>query len=115
MILSLNQSIISVLVGIFILGWGWGFYLPNTTVWILSVVPFEFRGRLLGLVCSATFFGQFMSPVLMKIIHEYLGGFQGEFYFLAIILASIALSLLLTNKFLSHFKRLFNLNCTKIE
>lgn len=73
-----------VLVGLIIAGFGFGLMMPNFSVWLVTVVPPPLRGRALGGLTTAQFFGQFLSPILAQPIASMMG--LGDTYILTGIL-----------------------------
>ncbi|MBD2461439.1 MFS transporter [Oscillatoria sp. FACHB-1407] len=65
-IISLATGYGMVLVGLAIAGAGLGLLMPNMNVCLTSVTPGAMRGRVLGGLTTAFFFGQFISPVLSQ-------------------------------------------------
>ncbi len=62
LLLSLSTQLWQVLSALLICGIGTGMWIPNVTVWIASITPRQFQGRALGLMVTALFLGQFISP-----------------------------------------------------
>ncbi len=62
---GLNSQRWSILVvGLVIGGLGVGMYMANSVAWSMRLSPAAVRGRVVGLVTAAVFFGQFISPIL---------------------------------------------------
>jgi MFS family permease len=55
-----------VLTGLAIFGMGLGILMPNMSVWLSSSIPDAMRGRALGGLSTATFLGQFLSPIVTQ-------------------------------------------------
>lgn len=55
------------LLGMIVAGIGFGLYVPNQSAWILSIVPADRRGFGVGIVTTAMFVGQFLSPFIIQI------------------------------------------------
>lgn len=55
-----------VLLCLFISGLGGGFLLPNGTTWLLSIIPLQNRGMMMGFFTSVMFLGQFLSPIVIQ-------------------------------------------------
>lgn len=51
------------IIGLTILGIGFGFFMPNVNTWLAEIAPTEFRGRIMGGITTAVFLGQFISPI----------------------------------------------------
>lgn len=65
-----SDSYASIFTGLIIGGAGSGLLKPNTNVWMLAEAPEYLRGRLSGMVTTAVFLGQFLSPVLTRPLVE---------------------------------------------
>ncbi len=63
----------SMLAASFVQQIGAGMTVPTLIYWAQSVLPFEQRGRGMGIWCTAFFLGQFTSPLLMGAL-EGVGG-----------------------------------------
>ncbi len=57
------HSVSQVLVAVVVSGCGYGFLMANVVVWILDGTPESIRGRVSGGIATATFVGQFLSPL----------------------------------------------------
>ena len=69
-----------------------GFLMPTGNLWLISITPVEIRGRLIGRLSTASFLGQFVSPILVQpIISNY--SIQTAFYVASLILLVLSLSL----------------------
>lgn len=58
---------------------GAGMAVPVLIAWTQNRLPYEHRGRGMGVWTSAFFFGQFSSPLLVGLIKNYTGTMQGAF------------------------------------
>lgn len=56
--------------GLVVSGMGFGFMIPNATVWLMAMSPLHLRGRLIGILNMAMFLGQFFSPVCTEPISD---------------------------------------------
>ncbi len=56
----------SVFLGLFILGCGGGSVIVNNSSCLLAHTPWNHRGKVMGLLSSVTYFGQFVSPLLSQ-------------------------------------------------
>ncbi|WP_210513218.1 MFS transporter [Natronogracilivirga saccharolytica] len=65
-----SDSYAGIFAGLITGGAGSGLLKPNTTVWMLSEAPDYLRGRLSGMITTAVFLGQFLSPVLTRPLVE---------------------------------------------
>ena len=72
-IVGLSGSLLGILVGLVIAGFGTGLLLPNLNTWLTAAVPESVRGRALGGLTSAYFFGQFLSPIVTRPIADVVG------------------------------------------
>lgn len=54
----------TMVIALIVAGFGLGLSYPNTTSWLLQFTPQHLRGRAIGLLLTALFLGQFMSPLL---------------------------------------------------
>ncbi len=52
--------------GVFIAGLGFGQLISNTTLWVIDTVQTHARGRVIGILTSCYFLGQFLSPILAE-------------------------------------------------
>ncbi len=55
-----------VVMGLGFAGLGLGLFMPNFSLWILEITPVSIRGKAVGLVSAALFFGQFLSPYFVQ-------------------------------------------------
>ena len=55
-----------VLGGAMLSGLGVGFIFPNGSLWIISLAPQRYRGRLAGGLTASIFLGQFLSPIVAQ-------------------------------------------------
>ena len=67
------QSIWTLCVGLVVFGLLYGMRTPAFNAWLLNVAPPEYRGRLVGGLTAATFFGIFASPLLSNPLKEAVG------------------------------------------
>lgn len=72
------EYIIYVYTAIAITGIGFGLLIPNSTVWVSQIAPPRYRGRLVGGLASALFFGQFLSTLFGEPIFRF-NGLEGTF------------------------------------
>lgn len=63
--IAMSSSYILVLIGIFLVGLGMGFLIPNANIWVMQLAPLEIRGREIGRLTTFWFMGQFLSPILL--------------------------------------------------
>lgn len=60
------HSFYSVFFGLFILGCGGGCVIVNNSSSLLMYTPAQHRGKMMGILSSVTFFGQFVSPLISQ-------------------------------------------------
>jgi len=72
-IVTVSAGYAGVVTGLAVTGLGLGLQLPAFNTWAAAVVPDGFRGRALGGLTSALFFGQFVSPILTRPLVETIG------------------------------------------
>ena len=77
-----------VLWGMVLAGLGMGFMIPNANVWVMQLAPPEIRGREIGRLTTFWFMGQFLSPIILLPLLDYVSQSQ-----LFIILAAVLLGL----------------------
>ncbi|NLR73250.1 MFS transporter [Novosphingobium sp. ERN07] len=70
---------------------GAGMAVPTLIAWAQGYLPFEHRGRGMGVWTSAFFFGQFVSPLLVSAARVYSGSMQGAFVIAGLLGVVIAL------------------------
>lgn len=66
--LSFHNSIFLIIVALALSGIGNGLVLPNTKVLLITLISPEYRGRAVGILTMAFYFGQFSSPFLFEIV-----------------------------------------------
>jgi MFS family permease len=79
-IIAFSSEYWHALTGLFISGSGVGLLIPNTNFWLIETAPEEIRGRLVGLLNSSYFVGQFLSPI---IVQPLINGYSIQTAFLA--------------------------------
>jgi len=94
-----SSSFTIALIGLFVSGLGFGFFLPAANLWMIQVAPQIVRGSLLGRVSMYTYLGQFFSPIIMQpFINIYGVGAAYLASALALIILSIVLTFIKTEK-----------------
>ena len=90
LIISQGQTYASMVLGILVAGAGFGLQMANINLWLVSLAPLDFRGRLVGYLNAIIFLGMFLSPVLL---HPLVG--EGPLHrgFLLVALLLLALSI----------------------
>jgi MFS family permease len=58
---------------------GAGMAVPTLVAWAQTKLPFEHRGRGMGVWTACFFFGQFSSPFLVSLFRVQTGAMQGAF------------------------------------
>lgn len=56
----------SFLTGLIIFGAGMGLLMPNSNLWVVTLAPENLRGRLVGILSTFLYTGQFLSPILVS-------------------------------------------------
>lgn len=74
---------------------GAGMAIPTLISWAQSQLPFQHRGRGMGIWTATFFFGQFSSPLLVSLLRAALGTMQAAFLVAGVISAVGAVILLL--------------------
>jgi MFS family permease len=96
-IVALAQGYAAIITGLLISGLGLGLYIPNSNVWLVSVVPAALRGRAVGGLTTALFLGQFLSPILTLPIAQRIG-LPGVFAAAGIVMLLFAAIALVANR-----------------
>ena len=65
-LISFSGSYHHIFLGMVIGGIGSGLLMPNSSIWLLSEAPEHLRGRISGILTTAVFLGQFLSPVMTQ-------------------------------------------------
>ncbi len=53
-----------IFIAVGIIGFGWGFFMPNIQAWLLLHTPARLRGRIIGIFVLMLYLGQFLSPII---------------------------------------------------
>ncbi len=77
---------------------GAGMAIPTLIAWAQSKLPFEHRGRGMGLWTATFFFGQFSSPLVVSLIRQEFGSMQAAFVAFGLIGMAGAIVLLLIGR-----------------
>lgn len=91
--ISFAGSYPQIFAGMIIGGIGSGLLMPNSSIWLLSEAPEHLRGRISGMLTTAVFLGQFLSPIMTQPLVDALSISAG---FLAVGMAVALISLLIT-------------------
>ena len=59
-------SSVVLLCSVFAAGAGFGWLIANTNYWLVELAPPEVRGRMIGVVTTFLFLGQFVSPIVAE-------------------------------------------------
>ncbi len=89
-IISLGPGVGAVVVGSVIANLGSGFILPTLITWALSTLAPAQRGRGTGLWMSASFFGQFLSPLAVLFLSKTTGSLDHAVLLYAVVCGAIA-------------------------
>lgn len=100
-VIGISTSYSAVLTGLFIAGMGFGTFMPNASLWMMTIAPASIRGKLVGRLTTAIFVGQFVSPIIVQPISS---AFTISTPFLAAagVMALLSLVFLLSYKKLEH-------------
>ena len=72
LVLSQADSLLLMYLSMPLIGIGLGFNFPNLSIWLMSRVPSNMRGRASGGLTSSVFIGQFVSPLVSQpVINQY--------------------------------------------
>lgn len=72
-VVASSQSFGLITVGMLCCGFGMGMMMPNINTWLLQLAGVENRGRFSGLLSSSLFLGQFVSPLVVAPVNQWLG------------------------------------------
>ncbi len=101
-LISFSGSYHQVFLGMVIGGIGSGLLMPNSSIWLLSEAPEHLRGRISGMLTTAVFLGQFLSPVMTQPLVDVLSitsGFLIVGTFTALVSLLIAVTILIKNRY----------------
>jgi MFS family permease len=90
-VIGVSETLFGIVAGLALTGTGVGFSLPNFNTWIAAVTPDAVRGRALSVLTSALFFGQFLSPLVMRPVSQSIG-LSATFLGVGVILAGGAVA-----------------------
>ena len=77
----------ALLVSMAIIGFGSGLVYINNSAWILQLAPSAIRGKVVGILSSCIFLGQFLSPLLTQPLVEKIGLFGAFLLYAGLIFA----------------------------
>lgn len=72
-ITALAQQYYQAVIGLFLAGGGAGLMMPNSNTWLMQLSPPSMRGRFMGAMTMAIFFGQFFSPIFFQPLVRFQG------------------------------------------
>ena len=81
-IVASSTHIAVIMLGLVFSGFGAGLLMPNANLCLIMIAPASVRGKVIGGLTSAVFFGQFFSPVLIQPLMK-VTTFQGVFAYAA--------------------------------
>ena len=84
-LIAVGNSFGMVMLGMLFAGLGMGIMIPNANIWVMQLAPPEIRGKEIGRLTTFWFMGQFLSPLLLLPLLDFLSQSQ-LFYLLAGIL-----------------------------
>ncbi len=61
-----SDQIFEMCAGMAVAGLGIGAMMPNASLWVMRLSPPGFRGRLVGILSTSLFLGQFLSPIAVQ-------------------------------------------------
>lgn len=106
MIISLSYMYWQIVTGLVISGFGMGLLMPTGNLWVLEIAPVRFRGSMIGIATTASFLGQFISPILIEpVIRE--TSVASSFYIVAVTILVLGIVTILSYRIFLFFKRLF--------
>ncbi len=84
-LIAVGNSFGMVMLGMLFAGLGMGIMIPNANIWVMQLAPAEIRGKEIGRLTTFWFMGQFLSPLLLLPLLDFLSQSQ-LFYLIAGIL-----------------------------
>lgn len=105
--IALGNSYLMVLLAMMLAGLGMGLMIPNANVWVMQIAPQEIRGREIGRLTTFWFMGQFLSPIILLPLLDWLSQTQ---LFLGLAIFLVLLSIFFYGFYLRSKKSLFKLN-----
>lgn len=110
MLFGLTASLAVIVIGAALLGFGFGLCRPNLVVWLFALTSPSSRGKMMGVMISCWFLGQFASPFLFRFFTG-IKATQTVFLFAAtmafcMVLALLSLKYLTFSRFLQHHNSL---------
>lgn len=96
-VLSFADGYAMVFPGLLIAGAGAGLIMPNSNLCLVTLASPEMRGRILGLLTTFIFIGQFASPLMFQPIIN-LTSIEEGFFYLSLAMMALAIISLVRNK-----------------
>ena len=87
-LIAMGNTYTMVMLGMLFAGLGMGIMIPNANIWVMQLAPAEIRGKEIGRLTTFWFMGQFLSPLLLLPLLDFLT--QSQLYYL---IAGILLAL----------------------
>jgi len=97
LLVSMASSYATLYPGLIIAGLGAGFIMPNSNLCLVTLSSPEMRGRILGLLTTFIFLGQFASPLMFQPVVT-LTSIKSGFLYLAILLIVLSVISLIRNR-----------------
>jgi MFS family permease len=97
MAISFATSYAWIFPGLLLAGLGSGLIMPNSNLCLVTLASPKVRGRVLGLLTTFIFLGQFASPLLFQPIIN-ISSIQGGFHYLAIVMIILSIIALIRNR-----------------
>ncbi len=97
LLISTANSYAMTFPGLFISGLGAGLLMPNSNLCLVSLASQQNRGKVLGLLTTFIFLGQFASPLFFQPLVN-LTSIRGAFLYFSLVLILIAIIVLIRNK-----------------
>ncbi|MFM6854157.1 MAG: MFS transporter [Sphingopyxis sp.] len=79
-LIGMARTVQDMVIGMAVQQTGAGMAVPVLIAWAQNQLPFEHRGRGMGVWTSAFFFGQFTSPLIVNAARSQMGSMHGAFF-----------------------------------
>lgn len=96
-LISYAADYITIFPGLIIAGLGAGLVMPNSNLCLVTLAPANVRGRVLGLLTTFIFIGQFLSPIMFQPVVN-MSSISTGFFYLAIALVVLSIISLIRNR-----------------
>lgn len=93
-----------IIFGMLICGVGMGIMQPNTILWLLSVTRPKNRGIIIGFYTTSTYFGKFLSPIVMMPLIK-ITKVSHSFFISSFLMLVISVAAMFFNDYLSRINR----------